>query len=699
MNNLRGFDADQDDLERSIKWQFLSHLQSYGKLLHALAQQSEQRRAALELASSSEALLGECLAVCAKLPNSTATSYGAALDTLAAVHTRTAAERLARSVEWTTFTNAIHALRRLVSAAESVHKSLVALQALAVKTAATVADRDRAWDATSPVVSLATNNTILSASSSSSSSVSASTSNAAAAATTASSSVASTSTTASGGGGSLSSSSSSSALTLSGPVNALLASADASTALSPAHDAVKQATAQRAHYVARRQFASDAAAVWGHLVFDVELEKDLLLLEHTCALLAAERQFNASVFSMLADLRTWLDDVRACCNSQRDTFREQQRNEQARERIAASAVGTRSKAVEDLMRMLVQSDLLMAEALCASLSGAKLDQTLAAIIVIADACGALEPLLRAAIEREVSETSSAGTLFRGNTIATRLLTGFVRHVGADYLAALLAATLATLASTPAGFEVDDAKCPPGVDVNAHLAWLSDKCVALIDRLRATDVPPRLAWVCALLRGAVERKFGTTPAALGAGAEPARSPTASPSNSPPESPRSGRDTIAASPAITAVGGLVCLRYISPALLIADVGGDATHKRVMMFKSKMVQNVSNGTHFREQHLRPLNPLVEAQVPKLHAWFDSLSSAPANKLPEAARAIDDTAHQTAVARLLAVCREDMERMGKALLDRNQRMHCFQFIAHLGNCAAAADEAATTEVTASSQ
>lgn len=692
MNNLRGFDADQDDLERSIKWQFLSHLQSYGKLLHALAQQSEQRRSALELVASSEALLGECLTVCAKLPNTTATSYGAALDTLAQVHTRTAADRRARSVEWTTFTNAIHALRRLVSAAESVHKSLVALQALAVKTGATVADRDRAWDATSPAVVAATT-----ALSTSSSGASASTSNAPA---TVSSAAASTLTASSGaaGGGSLSSSSSSS-LALSGPVNALLASADASTALSPAHDAVKQATAQRAHYVARRQFASDAAAVWGHLVFDVELEKDLLLLEHTCALLAAERQFNSSVFSMLADLRAWLDDVRACCNAQRDAFREQQRNEQARERIAAAAVGTRSKSVEDLMRMLVQSDLLMAEALCASLSGAKLDQTLAAIILIADSCGALEALLRAAVEREVSETSSAGTLFRGNTIATRLLTGFVRHVGADYLAALLAATLATLANTPAGFEVDDAKCPPGVDVNAHLAWLSDMCVALIDRLRATDVPPRLAWVCALLRGAVERKFGTTPAALGAGAEPARSPTASPSNSPPESPRSGRDTIAASPAITAVGGLVCLRYISPALLIADVGGDATHKRVMMFKSKMVQNVSNGTHFREQHLRPLNPLVEAQVPKLHGWFDSLSNAPANKLPEA-RAIDDAAHQAAVARLLALCREDMERMGKALLDRNQRMHCFQFIAHLGNCAAAADEAAATaEVTASSQ
>lgn len=686
MNNLRGFDADQDDLERSIKWQFVSHLQSYGKLLHALAQHSEQRRAAVELAASSEAMLSECLATCAKLPNTTATSFGAALDTLAQVHARTAADRRTLSNDWTTFSGAIHALRRLVSTAEAVHKSLTAQQALAVKTGAVLAERDKTWDATSPLVANSVSSNANSLSSSSSSS--------ALSASSSSSTAATASSTSSPSNVSAGASSSS--------VGVVNSSSDASTstALSPAHDAVKLATAQRAHYVARRQFASDAATVWAHLVFDVELEKDLLLLEHTCALLAAERQFCAAVFSMLADLRAWLDDVRACCNAQRDAFREQQRNDQQRERIAAAAVGTRSKPIEDLMRSLVQSDLLMAEALCASLSGPKLDQTLAAIILVADACGALEALLRAAVEREVGETTSAGTLFRGNTIATRLLTGFVRHVGADFLAALLASTIGALANTPAGFEVDDAKCPPGVDVNAHLAWLSEQCVALLDRICGADVPPRLAWVCALLRGAVERKFGTAPAALGAAAsgDPARSPTASPSSSPPESPRSARDAIAASPAITAVGGLVCLRYISPAILIAEVGGDATHKRVMMFQSKMVQNTSNGTHFREQHLRTLNPLVEAQVPKLHGWFDALSNATgAAKLPEAPRAIDDAAHQAAVARLLALCREDIERVGKALLDRNQRMHCFQFVAHLGNCAAD-DAAAASELTVSS-
>lgn len=44
-----------------------------------------------------------------------------------------------------------------------------------------------------------------------------------------------------------------------------------------------------------------------------------------------------------------------------------------------------------------------------------------ALTVVADKHGALGGMLRYAVSSEVAVTSSAGTLFRGNTIATRLL--------------------------------------------------------------------------------------------------------------------------------------------------------------------------------------------------------------------------------------------------------------------------------------
>jgi len=47
------------------------------------------------------------------------------------------------------------------------------------------------------------------------------------------------------------------------------------------------------------------------------------------------------------------------------------------------------------------------------------------------------PIIKLGITKEVEKTSNASTLFRGNTMATKLMTAFTRLTGRSYLAATL----------------------------------------------------------------------------------------------------------------------------------------------------------------------------------------------------------------------------------------------------------------------
>jgi hypothetical protein len=196
-----------------------------------------------------------------------------------------------------------------------------------------------------------------------------------------------------------------------------------------ARDASKLAAVQRQRYVAHRQFVQDASHAWNYLTFDVELEKDVTAIEAACALLAAERRYNGRVYTLLADVRPYIDELRTFVSEQRELFKQQQRAADERERAQALAIGLRSRSVEALMALLCGSDLVYAESLCATLSGARLEKVVACLLAVADAQGLLGSVMRTAVTREVQATTSVGTLFRGNTISTRMMAGFARYVG------------------------------------------------------------------------------------------------------------------------------------------------------------------------------------------------------------------------------------------------------------------------------
>lgn len=83
-----------------------------------------------------------------------------------------------------------------------------------------------------------------------------------------------------------------------------------------------------------------------------------------------------------------------------------------------------------------QTDLALLNSTLIVLS-AEQEQVLSGIVKIMDAYGRVMPIIKQGITNEVAATKEAGTLFRGNSTATKLMTNTTKAVGMNSLSLLL----------------------------------------------------------------------------------------------------------------------------------------------------------------------------------------------------------------------------------------------------------------------
>ena len=143
------------------------------------------------------------------------------------------------------------------------------------------------------------------------------------------------------------------------------------------------------------------------------------------------------------------------------------------------------------------------------------------------------PIIKLGITKEVEKTSNASTLFRGNTMATKLMTAFTRLTGRSYLASTLKPQLDAIAQdvangkilgslllfrlfsyksrhhfTGMGFEVDPSKVGSGESVEVNMQNLKNYCQrflqAIIDSFSRCPLPFRV--MAAHLRNEVVKSF-------------------------------------------------------------------------------------------------------------------------------------------------------------------------------------------------
>eukprot|EP00698_Gefionella_okellyi_P005606 TRINITY_DN1509_c0_g1_i2.p1 TRINITY_DN1509_c0_g1~~TRINITY_DN1509_c0_g1_i2.p1 ORF type:complete len:549 (+),score=114.24 TRINITY_DN1509_c0_g1_i2:113-1759(+) len=264
---------------------------------------------------------------------------------------------------------------------------------------------------------------------------------------------------------------------------------------------------------------------------------------------------------------------------------------------------------EEVMEILISRDLALARALCASLPGSSAKDTTIALVRCFDARAPhnTHALVFSSIQDEVQRTRDAGTLFRGTTAASWLVGAFVSVHGRTFIQNTLRVHVARIVREAAEYEsqglqspceIDPLKLKEGDDLYRNMQKLRDTAYKLLKALvdTACDWPPELRVITHQLQQAVMAKF-------------------------PEAQYS------------AVGGLVFLRFICPALLtpqsfgLLDTPPSANARRSFVLCAKLLQNLASDVEFgdKEQFMVCMNDFIVLHQATLRQFLDSLVTNP--------------------------------------------------------------------------
>ncbi len=243
-----------------------------------------------------------------------------------------------------------------------------------------------------------------------------------------------------------------------------------------------------------------------------------------------------------------------------------------------------------LLELLPGSSLLVINAMCVAGGASVEPDVLGAVCSALDGHGMLQDAVASGIATEAAETSNAGTLFRSNTAATKLLGAYTRLAGTAFLIDLLRPLIGELMASGDDLEVDPTKCTEA-EAQAHQpllrSWAERFLSAVFDSL--PTCPAALRWMCARVVGASVERFADSK-------------------------------------VSSAGGFLFLRFICPALMTPKARGVLTidppplTQRNLLLISKLLQNLANNVEFKkEPFMMPLNSFVTDKQADMARFFD--------------------------------------------------------------------------------
>lgn len=363
------------------------------------------------------------------------------------------------------------------------------------------------------------------------------------------------------------------------------------------------------HYVQARKREAMRFEVALDKVGDVLWKRDFALLQETVVCMQALSRFLDASYETLAQLEEYLGQLKAHCAQRRNdwvAFKQQTRDERTKRTMEEFAV-----RYTPLVELLSNEDLALVNAVCVT-AGAEQDVVLESLIHILDAHKMTLPIIKLGITREIEKTKSAATLFRGNTMATKLMTAFTKMTGRQYLSDTVKALLEDLVNqlnSGSSVEIDPEK--QDEDHAKNMEVLVKVCQGFLDSIvgsiRSCPVPFRL--MAAHLREEVVRAY-------------------------PEAK------------YISVGGFIFLRFFCPAILSPDSvtppllpSVDARTRRALILVSKCLQNLANGIEFgaKEPYMVPMNAFINKNDATVKQFFDDLATAPTTEEYEPLCSID--------------------------------------------------------------
>jgi GTPase-activator protein for Ras-like GTPase/Divergent CRAL/TRIO domain/Cell morphogenesis C-terminal len=264
---------------------------------------------------------------------------------------------------------------------------------------------------------------------------------------------------------------------------------------------------------------------------------------------------------------------------------------------------------DKLVDMLRERGLPLVLALCDAVQITEADELSQILVRLFDAHDQVMDLLKCSIDAEVGKTDSPNTLFRRNSMVTKLLAAFGKFVGRDYLKATLGPVLNRMVGEKnVSYELDASKLLSMEPTERETKEVADKVADNLMRVRQTseeflasingsvdNAPLPFRHVCHYLKNAVATKFP------------------------------GHEH-------TAVGGFIFLRFLCPAIVAPDgfglVSGTLSRdlRRGLVLVTKTLQNLANKVKFvKEPYMFPMNPFIDAHLDEVLQLYDRLSALP--------------------------------------------------------------------------
>uniref|UniRef100_A0A2A4J833 Ras-GAP domain-containing protein n=1 Tax=Heliothis virescens TaxID=7102 RepID=A0A2A4J833_HELVI len=272
--------------------------------------------------------------------------------------------------------------------------------------------------------------------------------------------------------------------------------------------------------------------------------------------------------------------------------------------LAETVLADRFEQLVQLVTMISdKGELPIAMALANVVSTSQMDELARVFVTLFDAKHLLAPLLWNIFYREVEVSDCMQTLFRGNSLGSKIMAFCFKIYGYGYLQNLLEPLITALLDQAdergdISFEVDPARLDPNQDIEMNRSNLIDLTKEVFDRIvgSADKFPPQLRSMCHCLYQVLSKRFAQFPQT----------------------------------SVGAVGTVLFLRFINPAIVSPQEMGIVNRpvpphvKRGLMLMSKILQNIANHVEFsKEQHMLPFNHFLRAHFEAGRKFFIQIAS----------------------------------------------------------------------------
>lgn len=256
----------------------------------------------------------------------------------------------------------------------------------------------------------------------------------------------------------------------------------------------------------------------------------------------------------------------------------------------------RKRSLHNFIELLVEDSMDLSSAVLHCTQSADSDKAAAAMVTLHQFVGDTHKMIHRAIRDEVQRTMDPNTLFRGNSIASKLMSHFARSIGTQYLVGTLRRGVELVMQSTQSCEVDPQRLKEGESITKNMDHL--QCcveVFLKDIFNSVEVcPSTIRQLCNDLREETKKRY-------------------------PDYCTIG------------VAGFIFLRFFNPTLVSPDKLFSFTippdKRRNLVLITKVIQNLANGVQFgsKEPFLQPMNQLIEKETPAIHKFLGSVSQAP--------------------------------------------------------------------------